>query len=280
MSIVERIQTVAETLTPAERRLVREVIGQPQDVALGTAGALARRIGVHEATASRLARKLGFDSYSGFRDAIREEFIVKTDAAVRVRNTLATAEGHGLLGSLVEQEIAALSRLASYVTDERLEAAARALAGCRRIYLFARGNAETLAVLMNRRLRRMAYETVILSGDTRDLAEQVLTMDEGDGLVAFAFRRQPSHYAPLFERARTVGAVTVTVAGSIGPSLSPTADHLLSAPRAGASDSFQTLSVPMAICNGLILAMARSDESRSLRHLEALGELIGEFEGR
>lgn len=280
MSIVERIQTVAETLTPAERKLVREVIGQPRDVALGTASALARRTGVHEATASRLARKLGFDSYSGFRDAIRDEFIVKTDAAVRVRNTLATAEGQGLLGNLIQQEVAALTRLANYVSDARLEATASALAGCRRIYLFARGNAETLAVLMNRRLRRMAYDTAMLSGEARDLAEQILTLGPDDALVAFAFRRQPRHYAPLLERARKVGAVTVTVAGSIGPSLAPAADHLLSAPRSGASDSFQTLSVPMAICNGLILAMARSDEGRSLRHLEDLGELIGEFEGR
>ncbi|RZA19143.1 MAG: DUF2380 domain-containing protein [Proteobacteria bacterium] len=29
----------------------------------------------HEATASRLARKLGFDSYADFRDALRQEFI-------------------------------------------------------------------------------------------------------------------------------------------------------------------------------------------------------------
>jgi DNA-binding MurR/RpiR family transcriptional regulator len=105
-------------------------------------------------------------------------------------------------------------------------------------------------------------------------------MSADDALVAFAFRRQPSHYAPLLQRAGKVGAVTVTIAGSIGPSLLPAADHLLSAPRSGSSDSFQTLSVPMAICNALILAMARSDEARSLRHLEDLGELIGEFEAR
>lgn len=280
MSIAERIQDVAETLTPAERRLVREVMGRPHDVALGTAGALARRTGVHEATASRLARKLGFDSYSGFRDAIRDEFIVRTDPAMRVRRTLATAEAKGLLESLIEQEVDALTRLPSYVSDARLEAAAAALAGRRRIFLFARGNAETLAVLMNRRLRRMAYETVLLTGDARDLAEQLLSMGKDDALVAFAFRRQPTHYAPLLEHARKSGAVTVTVAGAIGPSLTVAADHLLTSPRSGSTDAFQTLVVPMAICNALILAMVQTDERRSLRQLEALGELIGEFEGR
>ena len=42
MSIIERVQSVAEILTPAERRLVKEVIAKPRDIALGTAGELAR----------------------------------------------------------------------------------------------------------------------------------------------------------------------------------------------------------------------------------------------
>jgi DNA-binding MurR/RpiR family transcriptional regulator len=280
MSIVERVQTVAETLTPAERRLVKEVIAQPRAVALGTAVELARRIGVHEATASRLARKLGFETYAGFRDAIRDEFIVKTDPALRVRNTLSTARGQGLLDNLVAQEIEALTRLSSYVTEDRLNKAAATLADRRKIFIFGRGNAETLVVLMNRRLRRMAFDTVVLAGDSRDIAEQVLTMGAGDALIAFAFRRQPRHYAPLVEHARKVGAATIVIAGSVGPSLSPPADQLLSAPRSGTGDLYQTLTVPMAICNGLVLSLAQISQDQSLRHLEALGELIGEFEGR
>ena len=280
MLIAERVQTIADTLTPAEHRLVKEIIAKPRDVALGTAGELARRTGVHEATASRLARKLGFETYAGFRDAIRDEFIVKTDPALRVRRTLETSRGHGMLEMLVQQEIEALTRLSSYVDEERLALAAAALGGRRRIFIFARGNAETLAVLMNRRLRRMAFETVLVTGDTRDIAEQILTMGADDALLVFAFRRQPRPYAPLIDRARKVGAVSVAVSGTVGPSLSPKADYLLAAPRAGGSDAFQTLTVPMAICNGLILSMAQSDEVRSLGNLEQLGELIGELEGR
>ncbi|HET8727016.1 MAG TPA: MurR/RpiR family transcriptional regulator, partial [Alphaproteobacteria bacterium] len=177
MSIFERIQTVAEALTPAERRLVQEVISKPRDIALGTAGELAKRIGVHEATASRLARKLGFDSYAGFRDAIRQEFIVRTDPAIRVRNTLAASRGPDLLTDLIAREVEALTALPRYVPEATLNAAAHALSNARKVFVFARGNAETLAVLMQRRLRRMAIDVVLLVGDGRDLAEQVLAMD-------------------------------------------------------------------------------------------------------
>ena len=96
MSIVTLVQSVADTLTPSERMLVKEVMARPREIALSTAGELAERAGVHEATASRLARKLGFESYADFRDAIRDEFIVRTDPAIRMRNTLAHSRGNSI----------------------------------------------------------------------------------------------------------------------------------------------------------------------------------------
>ncbi|QIG50618.1 MurR/RpiR family transcriptional regulator [Nordella sp. HKS 07] len=278
MSIVTLVQSVADTLTPSERMLVKEVMARPREIALSTAGELAERAGVHEATASRLARKLGFESYADFRDAIRDEFIVRTDPAVRMRNTLAHSRGNSILGGLIAQEIEALTALPDFIGDDRLKAAARQLTDRRKIFIFARGNAESLAVLMERRLRRMAIDAILLNGDSRDVAERLLALNADDALLAFAFRRQPRHYQAVIEHARKVGAFTLAIAGSIGPALAPAADMLLSAPRSGAPDGFQTLTVPMAICNGLILQLAETAERRSLVRLEELGRLISTFE--
>ncbi|WP_127144554.1 MurR/RpiR family transcriptional regulator [Pelagibacterium montanilacus] len=278
MSILERVQAVAESLTRAEHRLVREIIAKPRDVALGTASSLAQSIGVHEATASRLAKKLGFQNYAGFRDAIRDEFIVRADPAVRVRNTLEAAQGGDLLSDLIAREIEALTALQSYVDSARIAGAARIVSAARRVFIFARGNAVTLAVMLSRRLLRMGIDVEILAGDGRDLAEQVLRLEREDVLVAFAFRRQPRHYGPLIERAHKVGAQTVAISGSLGPALAPAPGLLLSAPRSGSNDGFQTLTVPMAITNALVLTMAQMNRDEALERLETLGKLIDDFE--
>ncbi|MFD2236529.1 MurR/RpiR family transcriptional regulator [Aureimonas populi] len=278
--IFDRIQSSAQELTPSEHKLVRELLARPRDAALGTAGEFARRIGVHEATASRLARKLGFESYADFRDALRQEFIVKTDPAVRVRNTLATAAGGSILGDLVAQEAAALSALADFVPQAGLEAAAQALVGARKLFIFARGNAEALCVLADRRLRRMGVDTVVLSGDARDLAERLAAMEEGDALLAFAFRRAPRHWSIVLDHAARMGAARVVVSDAVGPSLLPAGDHLLFAPRSGSDEAFQTLTVPMTITNALVLQVAKLDEVRSMERLERVGQLLATFEGR
>ncbi|WP_211246220.1 hypothetical protein, partial [Cereibacter changlensis] len=58
----------------------------------------------------------------------------------------------------------------------------------------------------------------------------------------------------------------------------PTPDQLLAAPRMGGRDGFQTLGVPMAICNALVLALAAERGAPALDLLETLGALIGYFE--
>ncbi len=278
MSIVVRMKDAADRLTPSERRMVQEIVAKPRDAALGTAADLAQSIGVHEATASRLARKLGFQSYAGFRDALREEFIARTDPAVRVRTTLEDTRGANLIAELVVQEAAALEALQEYLSIEQIEAIAGELYNARKIFVFARGNAEALAVMMERRLRRFGMSVVRLRGDGRDLAEQMVELTPEDAVLAFAFRRQPRHYGAVVELAKTRGASSIAITGAVGPTLSPAADHLVSAPRSGRREGFQSLIVPMTICNALILQLARRDEDRSLRTLEALGELIKRFE--
>ncbi|MEL6961843.1 MAG: MurR/RpiR family transcriptional regulator, partial [Pseudomonadota bacterium] len=100
MSLIEKISDQASTLTPSERQLVETVIESPTAAALGTAGDLARAVGVHEATASRLARKLGFDSYAAFRDALRDEFIATRETATRFEKTIAETASDTILGKL------------------------------------------------------------------------------------------------------------------------------------------------------------------------------------
>ncbi len=279
MSILERMRTAAEQLSPSERELVQEIIKRPRDVALGTASDLAKSVGVHEAMVSRLAKKLGFEKYTKLRDALRAEFIVKTDPAQRVKTAIKDAAAESPLETLVAQEIEALSALPDIMRSQPLTDLTEAIATARKVHIYATGNAETLAAMMERRLLRFGIDTSRLHGSGRDLAEQSLGIHAGDILLAFAFRRTPRHLPQLMNRARLVGARTAAISGTIGPTLNPSADITLTAPRSGRRESFQSLVVPMTICNAIILHLAQRNEASSLAALETLGNLIQDFEG-
>lgn len=278
MSLIDKISDQAQSLTPSERRMVETVIESPTVAALGTAVELARSVGVHEATASRLAKKLGFDSYAAFRDALREEFIATRETATRFEKTMATSSSDTILGKLAQDEAHALGRIEDFIRPEQIAETARLLMQARRILIYGYGNAEVLALMMVKRFRRFGKEALQLAPDPRALAEQMLGLGEGDAILSFAFRRPPRGYVALVETAREAGATTIIISGQSGALLAPRPDHLLAAPRSGDPDAFQTLTVPMTVCNAIVIAAGLTAKEESLKKLERLGQLIERFE--
>ena len=63
-----------------------------------------------------------------------------------------------------------------------------------------------------------------------------------------------------------------------GALLAPRPDHLLTAPRSGDPDGFQTLTVPMTVCNAIVIAAGLNAKDESLKKLDRLGQLIERFE--
>lgn len=278
MSLIEKISDQAPTLTPSERKLVETVIESPTSAALGTAGELARAVGVHEATASRLAKKLGYGSYAAFRDALRDEFIATRETATRFEKTIADSTSDTILGKLARDEAQALGRIEEFISPARIAEIAALLMGANRIFIYGYGNAEVLALMMVKRFRRFGKEVQQLDTDPRGLAEQMLGLDAGDVILSFAFRRPPRGYAALVETAREIGATTIIVSGNSGAFLAPRPDHILAAPRSGDPDAFQTLTVPMTVCNALVIAAGLTEKEASLKKLDRLGQLIERFD--
>jgi DNA-binding MurR/RpiR family transcriptional regulator len=270
--LARRVDRHREKLTESDQRLLDVLFRNPTRAAMLSTSALAREAGVHSATAVRLAQKLGYGGYIDLRDGIRAD-LVGSDAARRVTETLATAESD-LLASLVRSEVDTLVDLLRHVDQAAIDAAAHTLMAARIVFLCAQGNSVALAELLDRRLRRAGFRVAVATGSGRELAERLLALGPEDTLVAFAFRRLPAEIVGALGHARRTGARTLVIADQVARRLEPAPDHVLSAPR-GRDDEFLTLTVPMAICNALVLTVARMDSGRSVAALDALTELAG-----
>ena len=222
------------------------VLAQPRQSALATVTDLAREAGVHEATVSRLARKLGYPGYAAFRSALQTEFLPTEETATRLQRSLQTAAGSGVLATLVAEETAALANLVSHVNEDQLARAAALMIGARRLYIFGRGNAEALALAMMAK-RFLPVRMPRASFDRRCPQPgrgRVLAWRPGDALLIYAFRRAPRPYAALAEHAqRGQGCTVIVISDTSGHDAgAPAPDLLLSAPQDPADvDGFQTL---------------------------------------
>lgn len=269
------VETYTGTLTASEKRLVEALLSSPNEAALLSAADLAARAGAHQATAVRLAQKLGYRGYPELRARLQADLLTPKPAE-RLRRRLERSQP-GVLASLVESEVEALRTLPEHVSEADLERAADLLNGSERVFLFAQGNACILTELLERRLRRSGLRTVGLSGSGRDLAERLVTLGPHDAVIAFAFHREPAGLEQLLRVALEVGARTVLVSDPFGSTVRPRPELVLAAPR-GEQEVFQTLAVPMAVCNALVLTLASRDGGHSVAALDRLAGLLERFE--
>ena len=272
----ERVDNPRQRLTAADRQLLDVLMSHPTEAAFLRAEQVADRAGVHVATATRLAQKLGYPGYPALRAALQVELLDGTDAAERVRRRLDRSPDGELVASLVEDEIAALREIPRFVPQEALDKLADRIVSARRILLYARGNATVLASMLARRLRRFGLPVAELGGSDRDLAEELVCLDRDDLVIALAFRRAPRSLAPLLATAQEVGTWTAVLTDVLGPELIPPPAILLAAPR-GSGREFQSLTVPMAVANALVLTVARAAPGPT-DALERLDELLLRFE--
>ena len=265
-----------DRLTPADQRVLEVLLSHPTEAAFLPAEEIAQRAGVHQASATRLAKRLGYAGYPELRSELQAELLGGIGPGERVRRRLEHAEGSDLLQALVTDELASLEELPRHGGQGQLDVVADRLASARRVFLFGQGNATVLVEMMQRRLRRFGLDTVTLAGPGRDLAEQLLVLTDADVVLAFAFRRPPAGLEPLLGYAAERGTATVVITDTV-TALQPAPTTVLAAPR-GSGREFQSLTVPMALANALLLTIARQAPNSSISALDRLGALIERFD--
>lgn len=268
MAYTEVLEQYDRELTPSEERLYEVFVNNKQALAFMTAAEVAARVGVHESTVVRLAQKFGYKGYRELRASLKEELTENENAVDRLRQRVARSHE---LATLIEDEILALHELLASVSQEDIDAAARAIIPAHQVYLFAWGHASSLVEYLDRRLRRSKKETVDLRKQGRDLAENLLTLGSNDVVVAFAFHVRPPSLESLLRYSKSVSATTILISDNLGPLIRPKPDILIAA-RHSAKHELLGLSVPMTVTNALILSIAELDQGRTF---EALGYLEG-----
>ncbi len=261
-----------DDLTSVDRRLAATVLGDPAAAAFMSVRELALAAGVHESGVVRLAKKLGFSGFPELRRALRDQLTERANAALRVARSISAVADGDVLGQLARQEVESLSHVNQHVRQREVQKAADALARARHVFIWSHGNAGVLAQLMDRRLRRAGFDAREISYEGRELAERLVLLDRKDVVLAFAFRSEPPGLDAVLKHAKRVGAPSLLIADMVGATLRIPPTMMLAAPR-GQDDEFLTLTVPMLICNALLLTLARNDKGRSISGLQTLDRL-------
>jgi DNA-binding MurR/RpiR family transcriptional regulator len=260
-------------LTKSEKRIADYLRKNQEESAFLSAGEVADRLGLSEATIVRFARTLGFGSYPAMRVVLQEAFRRRVTHSARLRGRLdELREAGDIFEKVTVSEIDYLTQALQTIDREALHRTVAYLTGCERIFVFGPGPSESLVHLLNLRLTRFGKHVIQLTMTGREALEPLLLMTDRDLLFAIGFFDVNPTLQIVLDHATEVGCPVVLLTDTLGSVIGDKADVVLAAKR-GPVSAFHSLVVPMTIVNTLLLEIANQNLEGVTSNLDRLDQL-------
>jgi DNA-binding MurR/RpiR family transcriptional regulator len=255
--------------------IARFALEHPQDVALDTVAAAARKADVQPSAMVRFAQALGYEGYSDMQRIFRDRLVARSAsyreriASIRRERPRALSRPKAVLHDFVNDSIEKLSHLEEHVTPEKLEAAVRVLARASHIHVLAQRRAFPVACYLAYALGQLEIPVTLLDGVGGMVREQARGIRAGDALIAVSFRNYSPEVIELaaetFRRAVPVVVITDSAVSPLARSATVAFD------LGDASDRpFRSLVEPLCLAQSLVVSVGNElAESASPRKRRA-----------
>jgi len=261
-----------KNLTKSEKQIADYLRKNQEESAFLSAGELANRLDLSEATLVRFARSLGFDSYPAMREVLQENFRRRVTHSTRLRSRLDELRETGdIFERLVASEIDYMTQSLESVNRDALHQAVDLIKNRKRIFIFGVGPSVPLVESMKIRLERFGRQVIPLTTAGREFLEPLLSITENNLLFVICFFDVSPALQLVLDYAREVHCPVIMLTDTLGSIIGEKADVVLSAKR-GPVAGFHSLVVPMTIINSILLALA-SEESGVMENLDKLDQL-------
>ena len=260
-------------LTKSEKRIANFLRKNQEESAFLSAGEIASRMELSEATLVRFARSLGFSSYPAMRTVLQDNFRRRVTHSARLRGRLNDMrDGDDMFERLTATEIDFLTQALDSIKREELNKAVEIMHEHDRVFVFGLGPSVSLVDLLELRLRRFGREVVPLTSSGREFLEYLTMMEEKDLLFVICFFDQNPALKLVIDYANKVGATIIMLTDTLEAILGDKVDVVLSAKR-GPIGEFHSLVVPMTVINALLLSLASMEQEKTMTLLDKLDNL-------
>ena len=228
-SVLNRLTSEWEALTPEAQKAARYVLENPQDVGVSTVREIAEAANVKPNTFVRMARQVGFDGYEDFRapfrDAIRKGTVSFPDRARWLQTLAAGGEMGALYADMITAMIRNIEESFSGISAGGLVAAARAIWASRQTFVLGVGvnsaNAQNFTYLA--RTGMESFHAIPRPGSTA--VDDLARADERDVLIAMTMKPYRSEVVEAVRIAQEQGVKVVGISDSPASPIVLGAEH-------------------------------------------------------
>lgn len=261
-NIIQELKENYHRLTKSQKIIGRFMIEHYEEVAMMSALELAEQVDVSDATIIRFARSIGFSGFSELKDHIRYG-IKKFDTPYQrvARSLEAVSSADDVLMQVGKNDLLNLEKFLIDIDRQKIKQTVDCIFAAKTIYLMGMAASVCVIEFLVMHLRRMGFNVrAITEGGSVNL-EKLMPMTENDLMIASTFPRYSKDTYHAIAFAKTKGAKVVMITDEDFSMIGMKSDIVLST-RIENLTYFNSLVVPMELCNLLVMAVLDHDRDR------------------
>ena len=268
------MRTAAPRLKGAHAKVVAFIDANRAYAVTSSAAEIAASTETSDATVIRSAQALGFGGMANLKKALAAALDRGSTPADNMRRTLVDAGANvdQAIGEVFDAHDQAMVLLRTESLRKQIAAAASLLATSERIVLFGIGPSSHLARYAAMMIVRGGRATSVLDATGSGLADQLLGMRKGDGVLMLASGKPYVEATAVVAECQRKRIPVALITDKAGAGITPLVDTVISAGR-GRSSRSALHAATMVVLEALILALAVADKGEALRTLERLNRL-------
>lgn len=271
--LLELIEEGMVSFSKGQKRIAEYVLRHYDKAAYLTASRLSTLVGVSESTVVRFALELGFDGYPEFQHSLKELIRTRLTSFQRVEVTEQLIGDGNILDKVLLSDADRIRKTNDLIDRLAFDEAVTKIVNAKNIYILGVRSSSYLAGFLNHSFR-MIFDNVrlIQTTSSSEMFEQIMSVGEGDVMVAISFPRYSKRVVNAVEYARKKKADVVAITDSKQSPLAPYVDQLLSA-QSDMASFVDSLAAPLSVINALIVAVSKTkkyDLTKRLQELEAI----------
>jgi DNA-binding MurR/RpiR family transcriptional regulator len=224
-SLRSRIASLAETLSPKQKKIARFILDNPYFTSYASSNELGEKNNTTAATVVRFSQTLGYEGYSQLQDSLRSELpsYLTTSARMQKRmntNTPPTSNPQQVFYT----DIRNIERTASNISEPKLNAALDAIIKAKRIWVIGAGLSYAPAAFLTHSLKVMGFDALGIQREVLQSAVDISRIQSNDLMIAIDLWRYVRMTVNAVSQAKIIGTPVIAITDSIVSPLAQMAD--------------------------------------------------------
>ena len=260
--------------TNTQQEIIDFICRNPGTFLTASISQLAERLGISDASLSRLARHAGYRDYKELKAAVTGA-LSGAGPAEKLQGSLSGEKGGGL-DSFLSWQQTCLQKTLEMIDRNAFEQAVEQIASAKRIFLHGKGASRCLAQLLDFRLNRFGKDIFLMPSGGTELFEDISRLQAEDLVICFGFQKLPREDRVLLSCASQAGCRSILFCSRVYAAETSQAGISLLIYR-GEPEEYHSMAAPMAVIDALVVQVAAAMGEDAVRPLERLHALKQEY---